>query len=55
MNERIEIVDFQKEAKRRQRKEWFQSKLNGAGRWISNNREMILILGLRHLERLRPE
>lgn len=45
MKERIEIVDFQKEAKRRQRKEWFHSKVDNAGRWINNNKEMILVLG----------
>lgn len=45
MKERIEVVDFQKEVKRRQRKEWFQSKVDNAGRWINNNKEMILILG----------
>lgn len=45
MEERIEIVDFQKEAKRRQRKEKIQSRINSVGRWIDNNKEMILILG----------
>ena len=43
--ERIEIVDFQKEAKRRQKKEWIHSKVDSAGRWINKNKEMILILG----------
>lgn len=45
MGERIDIVDFQKEARRRQRKEKIQSKINSVGRWIGNNKEMILILG----------
>lgn len=45
MKERIEVVDFKKEIKKRQRKEWFQSKVDNAGRWINNNKEMILILG----------
>lgn len=43
--DRIEIVDFQKETKRRQRKEWIHSKVDNAGRWINDNKEMILILG----------
>lgn len=45
MEERIDIINFKKEAKRRQKKEWFQSKLNNIGRWVDNNKEIILILG----------
>ena len=45
MEERIDIADFQKEAKRRQRKEKVLTKINSIGRWISNNKEMIMLLG----------
>ena len=36
-NEKIEIVDFEKEAKRRERKEKFQNKVDSAMNWIHNN------------------
>lgn len=45
MKERIEIVDFQKEERRRKRKEKIRSKINKVQNWINNNKEMILILG----------
>lgn len=45
MEERIEIVDFQKEAKRRQRKEKIQNGVDKAKNWISNNKETVLVLG----------
>ena len=38
-NEKIEIVDFEKEAKRRERKEKFQNKVDSAMNWIHNNKE----------------
>lgn len=43
--ERVEIVDFQKEARRRERKEQLERKAKDIGRWISNNKEMILLVG----------
>lgn len=45
MEEIIDIADFQKEAKKRQRKAKIQSKMNSIGKWVGNNKEMILILG----------
>lgn len=44
MKERVDIVDFKKEAKRRERKEKIQSKINNVGRWVSDNKEAVLIL-----------
>lgn len=44
-NEKIEIVDFEKEAKRRERKEKFQRKVNGVTNWIYNNKEVIMLVG----------
>lgn len=43
--ERVEIVDFKKEAKRRERKENFQRKVNNAKIWIYNNKELVMIFG----------
>ena len=44
-NEKIEIVDFEKEAKRRERKEKFQNKLDRAINWIHNNKEIVMLVG----------
>ena len=38
----VEIVDFKKEAKRRERKEKFQRKLNDATNWFYNNKELVV-------------
>lgn len=43
--QKIDIVDFEKEARRRERKAKFQSKCNNAMNWINNNKELILFLG----------
>ena len=43
--ERVEIVDFQKEMKRRERKEKIRNKINKVQNWANNNKEMILIFG----------
>lgn len=45
MGEHIEIVDFEKEMKRRQRREKIRRKINKVQSWANNNREAILILG----------
>lgn len=45
MKERIDIVDFKKEQKKRERKEWFTNKIHDAGDWIYRNKEMIVLLG----------
>ncbi len=45
MNERIDIVDFKKEARRRERKEKFEAKMKDVKDWINDNRELLLILG----------
>lgn len=42
---KVEIVDFKKEEKRRQRKERFKSKINNTMNWISNNKEVVLLVG----------
>lgn len=44
MSERIEIIDFKKEAKRRERREWIRNKVNNIGNWINNNKELVMIL-----------
>lgn len=44
-NEKIEIVDFEKEAKRRERKEKFQNKVDSAMNWIHNNKEIVMLVG----------
>ena len=44
-NEKIEIVDFKKEAKRRERKEKFERKVNDAKNWAYNNKELIMFFG----------
>lgn len=43
--DKIEIVDFKKEQKRRERKEKIQSKIYNAANWINNNKEMIILVG----------
>lgn len=43
--DRIEIADFQKEEKRRERKAKVQSGLTNAKNWISNNKELIMFVG----------
>lgn len=44
-NEKIEIVDFKKEAKRRERKEKFNRKVKDAKNWVYNNKELIILFG----------
>ena len=41
--ERIEIVDFTKEARRRERKAKFDNKVNDVKNWVYNNKELIMI------------
>lgn len=41
---KIEVVDFQKEMKRRERKTKIQNKIHGAIVWISNNKEIVLLV-----------
>lgn len=43
--ERVEIVDFKKEAKRRERKANFQRKINNVKNWACNNKEIIMLFG----------
>lgn len=43
--DRIEIVDFAKEEKRRKRKETFQRKVNDVKNSIYNNKELIMFFG----------
>ena len=45
MDERIDIIDFKKEAKKREQKEKFEAKMKDVKDWINDNREMLLILG----------
>lgn len=45
MKERIKIVDFKKEQKRRERKEQFTNKIHDAGNWVRKNKEAIVLLG----------
>jgi hypothetical protein len=44
-NEKVEIVDFKKEAKRRERKEKFNRKVKEATDWVSANKEIVLLVG----------
>lgn len=44
-NEKVEIVDFQKEAKKRERKEKINRKIKNVTAWISDNKEICLFLG----------
>lgn len=43
MNKTIDINDFKKEEKRRERKERFNKKANIAANWIRNNKETLAI------------
>lgn len=43
--ERIEFVDFEKELKKRQRKEAFQRKKKEVMDWVNNNRELVVLFG----------
>lgn len=45
MKKCVEIDDFKKEAKRRERKERFQRGIRDAGKWIYRNRELIILFG----------
>lgn len=44
MEKRMYLVDFQKEAKKRARKEKILNKINNAGNWINNNKDWIVII-----------
>ena len=44
MNKTIDIVDFKKEEKRRERKERFNKKVNITANWIRNNKETLAIV-----------
>lgn len=41
----ITFKELKKEARKAQIKNWFRNKANNAGRWINDNKEIILILG----------
>lgn len=41
----VNMKDFEKEAKRRQRKEWVHDRIQNAGNWIEDNKELILLIG----------
>ena len=43
--ERIEIVDFEREARRRERKEKFNNKINDVKNWVYDNKELIMVFG----------
>lgn len=45
MEERIDIVDFKKEAKRRKRKEWLERKLSDLNNWVDRNKETLVLVG----------
>ena len=44
MNKTIDINEFKKEEKRRERKERFNEKLNITANWIRNNKEILAIV-----------
>ena len=44
MKKPMEIVDFKKEEKRRERKERFNKKVNITANWIRNNKETLAIV-----------
>lgn len=44
MSETININDFKKEQKRRERKEWFNKKVNETAQWVGNNKEALAII-----------
>lgn len=41
----VEIIDFKKEEKKRQQKAKIQNKINSVINWISNNKEVVLLVG----------
>lgn len=43
--ERIEVVDFEKEMKRRERKEEWNRKKTEAWNWVRDNKELIILFG----------
>ena len=43
MSETVNFDDFRKEAKKRERKEWFNKKLNDTTNWIKENKETLAI------------
>jgi hypothetical protein len=45
MEERVDLNDFKKELKRRERKEKIQKKIDDAKNWVSDNKESILRYG----------
>lgn len=46
MKERvITMKDFEREAKKREIKNWFNDKINKAGKWVNDNKELIIVLG----------
>ena len=42
---KVEIIDFKKEEKKRQRKAKIQNKINSVTNWISDNKEVVLLVG----------
>lgn len=44
MSETININEFKKEQKRRERKEWFNKKLNETAQWVGNNKEALAVI-----------
>ena len=42
---KVEIIDFKKEEKKRQQKAKIQNKINSVINWISNNKEVVLLVG----------
>ena len=42
MSEEVKIKDFEKEAKRRKRKEWFEKKIKSTADWIRDNKEIVI-------------
>lgn len=44
MEKIVKLSDFQKEAKRRERKEWFGNKIKSVAEWTNNNKEVILVV-----------
>lgn len=40
----VDINDFKKEQKKRERKEWFNNKLNNTANWIRNNKETLAVV-----------
>ena len=42
--EEVNFKDFEKEAKRRKRKEWIEKKLTTTANWIKDNKEIVIAL-----------